>query len=503
MSNQAKREQLTVGKGTLERGLRALGIGALLLATMLATWRVLSPDRAGGTFTALELRVDDRNADSAQMVSSMLARALVDHAVSGQKVSAQDSVLGTCGALGRVAATLTVVPSLSVRAVLESSAHAGMQLSWLDSTTVRDLALHASAVPVPSGGTLITATARAAGDSTVPAALTIRDAGGLLDSVASATASLRVRATQLSGSVQARVEQGGRIEAVAHVGVPAAVLVRGVRVFAAVGWEAKFVMAALEEAGWTVSGSVFVAPRTAVETGAVGTLDTVRHSVAVVLDSGVVSASTLQRFLAQGGGVVLAGHALTDGSLIALSTVRRAGARVAVPGAFQTDTPRRGLATWQVSEPAQAVVLERSGASPVITVERRGVGRVLVNGYQTTWRWRMEGNASALARHREWWSALVTAVAFVPATPISSAALGEAPTPFATPFADALARDASLPGDAAPVADLRARLGAPVSAFPISPAPESRTPLALWVLFVTAAVALLAEWALRRVRGAP
>jgi len=58
-----------------------------------------------------------------------------------------------------------------------------------------------------------------------------------------------------------------------------------------------------------------------------------------------------------------------------------------------------------------------------------------------------------------------------------------------------------LPGDAAPYADLVARLGAPSAAAPPSDAPSSTpAPPPAW-LFAIAAFALLTEWWSRRLRG--
>jgi hypothetical protein len=122
-------------------------------------------------------------------------------------------------------------------------------------------------------------------------------------------------------------------------------------------------------------------------------------------------------------------------------------------------------------------------------VRRVTAGRAVLTGYGDSWRWRLGGGVGAVRDHREWWSALVSAVAYAPATPIASPALDSSSTSPAEP-------------DAAPVAHLIDALGPPsahtafVSAMPA----WWREPAPRW-LPVLLFFFLLAEWGSRRLRG--
>ena len=156
-------------------------------------------------------------------------------------------------------------------------------------------------------------------------------------------------------------------------------------------------------------------------------------------------------------------------------------------GALLTDLPRRGLSALHLAATRPALTLERDGERPVVLVARRGAGRVLVAGYRATWRWRMEGRDESADDHRRWWDGLVGDVAYAAVT--NDASRGEV--------------DRHWPGDAAPVADLVARLGPPSTATSTPADARAGALPSPWLLFVIALVALLAEWALRRLRGAP
>ena len=105
----------------------------------------------------------------------------------------------------------------------------------------------------------------------------------------------------------------------------------------------------------------------------------------------------------------------------------------------------------------------------------------------------MEGTDDGAAEHRAWWGGVLALAAGVPA------AAGDS-------LADA------FPGDAAPYADLVARLGGPVPADrggALAPvvvrtaiaASMDRLRAAPGLLFMFIALALLGEWASRRLRG--
>jgi hypothetical protein len=126
---------------------------------------------------------------------------------------------------------------------------------------------------------------------------------------------------------------------------------------------------------------------------------------------------------------------------------------------------------------ADAVSLERRDDAVVVAARRERTGRVAVVAVEETWRWRLAGADGAVAAHRAWWSRVVSSVA-----------------------------PAGLPGDesglaeAAPLAAAYDRLGAPRPA-PAAGAPASSDALPAWA-FLLAIVPLVAEWMLRRLRGA-
>jgi hypothetical protein len=251
----------------------------------------------------------------------------------------------------------------------------------------------------------------------------------------------------------------------------------------AAGWEAKFVVAALEESGWTVDARLFVGPGQDVVQGggARAGLDTSRHAAVVLLDSAAAEQTRgVEQFVRSGGGVVLAGDA-NRASRVASLVAWRAGKRETAPlGTLPGDTTWRGLSRLPLDTiaPRRAVVLETRNGRPVVAARRHYSGRVAGVGYDQTWRWRMAGGDNGLVEHREWWSRVVASVAARPAL------VGTGVTT-----------------SAAPLASLYDVLG--------PPAPEARAlPVALSpgllanVLGLMCLAALLTEWLLRRSRGA-
>jgi len=463
---------MTSARRTVEVALRLAGVGAIVLALVLA---LRAPDTSRGdapsTLSAAAL-YDSSARATVNELSATIARAALDSAPSG------------------VHLTLTGIPSSSVRAALATVVHAGLRAAWTDSTNASGLAIAATAIADPFGGTLV----RARANASVP--LTIRDDASTLDSIASARNGVTVRGARLSGTAQAAVGSSR-----ARVTIPRPPTLRRVLLLARPGWEAKFTTAALEERGWQVEGRLPVARRasvtlggTAAASGAVtAPLDTARYAAAIVLDSGLVSAGVLSRFLRQGGGVILSGDALLGTSFGALRPATIVGVRALVPGALLTDAPRRGLAAWELRAAVRSVVLQAESHDrhddSTVVAWRLGNGRVLASAYRDSWRWRMEGRDDGLDAHRAWWSALVGAVAFVPAVTEREQRPGNVV-------------EQRLPGDAAPYADLRSRLGAPVAP-PASMRSTPPAPSRRWLLYLVASLALLGEWALRRTRGAP
>lgn len=243
------------------------------------------------------------------------------------------------------------------------------------------------------------------------------------------------------------------------------------------GWEARFVMAALEERGWTVAARLALAPDLWFKQGEPLPLDTSRYAAAVVLDTTPDDvASQITRFVREGGGLVMAGEA---GRLGALREVAPGapGPRVR-PRAVSliADRPLEALAYHPVSRlRSDAVPLAYQGNDVVIAARRARAGRVIQVGYDDTWRWRMAGGEDAPRAHAAWWSQLVTTVA----RRVERAKEGGA--------------------SAAPYAAAVAALGAPVSREIRDGGPG--TALWPWLLGLSLA-ALFGEWTSRRLRGA-
>lgn len=441
---------------------RLIGVVALL-AALVAMMRGPSALDARDTGTLAPGALSDSSGGTAvRELTAMLARSAGDTARPKLHI------------------TLSRIPDAKVRNVLTTARAVGMDVGWSDSTAAVGLAVAASAEIDPQGGNVV----RAGGNGSQP--LLVRDGVGLLDSVGNASAGVVVRGVRLSG--EAIAQQG---TSRATTPVPRAATVRRLLLAARPGWEAKFVTAALEERGWQVDGRLVIARRASVTVGAPAALDTARYAAAIVLDSGVIGADALTRFVRQGGGVILAGEALSAPATASLRPASIVGVRAAVPGALLTAAPRQGLDAFELRPAARAIVLQHEPRGlrrePSVVAWRIGAGRVIASAYRETWRWRMEGTDEGIDEHRKWWSALVSAAAFVPTDSASARA-----STVATHF----------PGSAAPYADLVARLGAP------SPPPASRmaspsSASMMWILFVAASIALLTEWALRRLRGAP
>jgi hypothetical protein len=220
-----------------------------------------------------------------------------------------------------------------------------------------------------------------------------------------------------------------------------------------------------------VDARIRVAPGVETRQGGDLSLDTARYAAVIALDGAAAgSAGAIDRYVGAGGGAILAGAATR---LPALSRITPATA-----SARRMAEPHSGLILAGVK--ADAVVLESRGAGPLITARRSGSGRVVASGYDETWKWRMSRDEEASAAHREWWTSLVSAVAYAP---------------------PAAARDSGGAGDPAPFAALTAALGPQSDPDQGPAAPGSRMP-PVWLLFGVLLAALLGETVSRRLRGA-
>lgn len=402
----------------------------------------------------------------------LVLRALAGGTTAGRETASQaslDTALVSWTRSAPAAAHLQAdrVPERAQRDWLVALRRTGTSLTW----QLPGPAAHAALVvePLVSPRAAVRVTVAAAPHDTVP----IADAAGPVDApVAGPLGGLTWRGS-VSGTVEGGLSAARPTSARRDSTVVRPVLVRGVA-----SWESKFVVAALEEAGWEIHARLAIAPGAVVRQGGDVPLDTSRLSAVVVLDSASVPPLTsLRRFVESGGGLVLAGSAVSARGLASLLPARPAARRPGVIGALDGPRPRTGL-TGRVftTVSRNAVPLERRGNEPVVLASRVGSGRVLLVGYEDTWRWRMIGADDSPDAHRAWWSALVTGVAHAPLIARAAPHTDEAP------FAAALG-ELGPPGVDASAAPAGRLL--PLDAF----------------LFTLVLVALLGEWLSRRLRG--
>ena len=411
---------------------------ALVIALAVALWRSIHAARPGAVTVSTR--------------ASALAEAL-QRATSTGRVGALD--LSVDAALSPVQ-----------RAWLAALRRAGVRVAWQGDVPAIALSTELAREPVAR------ARVRVVADS--GAIVVLGDSVGVIDSV-QAGSGATIETSEVVGRVTARQ---GRFAASSPT--PGRADRRDVLVLGRAGWESRFVLAALGEAGWQVRGRLPVAPGVSVMDASLFPLDTSRYDVVVALDSTAADlAAAVTRFVAQGGGAIIAGSALDVGALRGLAPARggsRRPGRILLAGDTLTrgDLPMRALVALR----DDAVALERQPGGVVAGIRRAGRGRVAAVGYDESWRWRMQGGAAGEAAHRDWWSRMTGLVA--PERAPSSLAGEEA--------------------DAAPRAALVAALGERSRASaPAGGASSSRLPLALLLLVLAA---LLAETASRRFRGA-
>ena len=366
---------------------------------------------------------------------------------------------------------LDTTPDAATSAWLAALRRAGTEVSWSgEGHALAPIALETYAAADPAGATIVLSSA--AGDTAV-----LSDALGVLDTLCAPGSPSSVRLASLVGEVTLTSGEQPARATIAGGRAPKRVYVAG-----AAGWEAKFVVAALEEAGWSVDARVFVAPGLDVVQGAArAALDTSRHSAVILLDSAAAeTVRGVEAFVRAGGGVVLAGDASRARRVAELIAWRAASRESAALGTLPGDTAWRGLSRVPLRLTAEGAALSlevRSGA-PVVVARRHYAGRVAGVGYDATWRWRMAGGDDSVAEHRAWWTRLVSSVAARPTVLEREAITG-----------------------AAPIAALHAVLGPPSAPGDTPAAGFPRSVLAN-LLGLIALSALLGEWLLRRSRGA-
>jgi hypothetical protein len=342
--------------------------------------------------------------------------------------------------------------------------HSNHAVSWSGSPPA--LAVAVEALSDPNGGVRI--------DVAAPQGSTVvlDDRGGAIDSARVVGFGASVVTPIAIGSITARL---GAEHAV--VAEPEPVSARSIVVIGVAGWEGKFIVSALEEQGWPVIAKFSVAPNVDVAQGAIATLDTSRVAAIIAIDSLVQSqAAAVERFVRSGGGLVLAGPSSLSPALRSLAP-GSLGARTR-PALQASDTMRLGSTGFYpvAALNAGGITIDRRSDGIAVAARRVGAGRVLQVGYDDSWRWRMAGAQGSERAHREWWSRIVNAVAYVPTSP----------------------RPATIGSESAPRARLIDRLGPPQT----EPAWRgSRNPLDERILLAAIMILLIAEWGSRRLRG--
>ena len=417
----------------------ALRVGSLaLLAWMI--WLSTAARRAAG---------EHRVASSATLEDSLAAWTLDPRAES-------------------LHVALDELPRREERAWLAALRRDGAAVSWSSRATI-PIALVVEALNDPAGGV------RASLAGPTGARIVVSDSLGVLDTVVMAGPSASLRARAALGAARASASGPG-----ASAALRDSLVQREVAVLGRAGWEAKFIIAALEESGWRVSARLAVAPDIFVRQGSVK-LDTGSTGVVVALDSTAArDARAIERYVRSGGGLVLAGDAARS-SAFARVAVGRVGTRVSSAAvSFSDSAPRRALGFYPISTPAEeAVPLESRDGALAVGARRVGAGRVVQLGYDESWRWRLQGGRASPGEHRAWWSAVVGSAAYRAARTL--ALHGEALDP-------------------APLAAAYSALGAPVAPERAAQARSSAPALRGWMLLALLAM-LLAEWTSRRLRG--
>jgi hypothetical protein len=250
---------------------------------------------------------------------------------------------------------------------------------------------------------------------------------------------------------------------------------RSIVVVGGAGWEGKFIVAALEERGWPVATRFVVAPNVDVGQRGSLSLDTAHVAVVIAVDTLLGGfGRDIDRYVRSGGGLILAGPSslATSAAPLAPGTL---GPRLR-PTVLPADTIGLGATGFYpvASLARDAIALERRAGGVAIAVRRVGAGRVMQVGYDDSWRWRMAGGPGSDAAHRDWWSRLVSSVAYAP------------------PFGDQAGTGT------APVAAMVARLG---TSRPLPASARGASPVDPRIYMTLIIILLLAEWGSRRRRG--
>lgn len=374
------------------------------------------------------------------------------------KLTQQDS-------LSRIHFSLSATPNSVERAWQHSLRMLGTDVTW--EGDLAPIVLSARPVASPEDGYLLT------GFSGRGTFIRTRDEIASIDSVEIRSHFFTLPVSVTSGLIRAEVGSSA-----ASVARHDSVLLRPVLVIGKAGWETKFLLAALEEAGWKTDASILVAPGVTVAQGAVGPIDTARYSAVVALDESAVSRiRQITAFARSGGGVVLGNAAARSDDFAELRvSLNTRESPQAGPNDDRVSRALTAFSPLQISR--DAVPLEIRNGSIAVAARRFDFGRVAQIAFADTWRWRMQGDVRSMTDHREWWSGVIAQVAYAPRLPLPPAA-----------------------DDRAPYADLVAIAGTSTNApAAVKSLADARGGL-IWILVLFAL--LLIEWSSRRLRGVP
>jgi len=184
------------------------------------------------------------------------------------------------------------------------------QVAWLVALRRSGVKVEWSGGPPPlaveaerSREPVATTTVRLAADS--GAGIVLADSVGVIDSVRASRGAM-VEAPDVTGAVSAR-----RGAWWASARVPAREERRDVLVLGRAGWEGRFLLDALGEAGWHVRARLAVAPGVSMVDASLLPIDTARYDAVVVLDSSAADlVPAMTRFVAQGGGAIIMGQVM-------------------------------------------------------------------------------------------------------------------------------------------------------------------------------------------------
>lgn len=362
----------------------------------------------------------------------------------------------------RIHFVLDGIPTATERAWQKSLGASGSAVTW--SGSLSPIAISAAPIAAPQEGSTLSAYAPDV------FRLYVRDAISLIDSVKPRTDFVSLPVAVTSGPILAVADHDS-----ASVSLNDSVILRRVLVLGKAGWETKFVLAALEEANWKTDASILVAPNVVVSQGAIASIDTAHYSAIVALDeSAARRAGEIRNFVRSGGGLVIGDAAARSPEFSRLRVSLSApAAQLAEPD----DTVSRLSAQFvSLHIGPDAVPMELRGNDIAVAAIRFEFGRVIQIAFSETWRWRMQGNSSSVIDHRDWWSGLISGVAYAPRVHVSNKL-----------------------DDRAPFADLIAVAGAPTN-LPSAAKPFSgaMNPV-FWIIALFSL--LLIEWASRRLRG--